>query len=440
MWNISSGYVSHSFNQVIRTDGQYVYTADHGDAYPRSIVLIKRNTSGSALTNNNILSIQGETGANVTKATLGDMQLSDNNVVTVGASVKQDANYNTHTQKNIFVSAASKSNLSSQSFIWLTNYEEDSGVTVCNPYLVKLGDNSFAAIWEELSSAGSALRYAKIDGSGKLSGSIVSLTADSDEGLSDCAPVVSNGSIVWYTTGSRTDSWWNLQSAAPSFCKLPVNVSVPSITSQPKNVTVKSGETASFSVKASGSGLSYQWYYKKKNAANWSLWKGHTTATTSGKANDTWDGMQVYCTVKSASGMTVSSNPATITVSGELKITANPQNVTVTAGDSVTFTVKASGVGLNYQWYYKKKGAADWSKWGARTTASTTATSNDTWNGMQVYCKVTDSKGASVNSTAATITLKAELKITTQPKSQTIAQGESLTLSLKASGVELKYQ
>ena len=440
VWNISSGYVSHSFNQVIRTDGQYVYTADHGDAYPRSIVLIKRNTSGSALTNNNILSIQGETGANVTKATLGDMQLSDNNVVTVGASVKQDANYNTHTQKNIFVSAASKSNLSSQSFIWLTNYEEDSGVTVCNPYLVKLGDNSFAAIWEELSSAGSALRYAKIDGSGKLSGSIVSLTADSDEGLSDCAPVVSNGSIVWYTTGSRTDSWWNLQSAAPSFCKLPVNVSVPSITSQPKNVTVKSGETASFSVKASGSGLSYQWYYKKKNAANWSLWKGHTTATTSGKANDTWDGMQVYCTVKSASGMTVSSNPATITVSGELKITANPQNVTITAGDSVTFTVKASGVGLNYQWYYKKKGAADWSKWGARTTASTTATSNDTWNGMQVYCKVTDSKGASVNSTAATITLKAELKITTQPKSQTIAQGESLTLSLKASGVELKYQ
>ena len=440
VYNISSGYVSHSFNQVIRTDGQYVYTADHGDAYPRSIVLVKRNTSGSALSNNSILSIQGNTGANLTKATLGDMQLSDSNVITVGASVTQDASFDSRSQKNIFVSAASKSNLSSQSFLWLTNYDENAGVTVCNPYLVKLGDNSFAAIWEELSDAGNTLQYAKIDGSGQLSGSVVALTADTDEGLSDCAPVVGNGNIVWYSTGSRTDSWYNLQNAAPAFYRLPVNVSVPTITAQPKDVTVKSGETASFSVKASGSNLTYQWYYKKKGASSWSLWKGHTAATTSGAANDTWDGMQVYCTVTSGSGMTVSSHPATITVSGELKITANPQNVTVTSGDSVTFTVKASGVGLKYQWYYKKKGAADWSKWGARTTASTTATSNDTWNGMQVYCKVTDSKGASVNSAAATVTLKAELKITTQPKSQTIAQGESLTLSLKATGVELKYQ
>ena len=437
VWNIDSGYVSHSFNQVIRTDGQYVYTADHGDAYPRGIVLVKRNRSGSALSNNSILSIQGSTGANVTKATLGDMQLSGSNVITVGASVKQDDSYDSRTQKNIFVSAASKSDLSAQSFIWLTNYEDNSGVAVCNPYLVKLGDNSFAVLWDELSDSGNMLRYAKIDGSGQLSGSVVSLTADTDEGLSDCNPVVGNGSIVWYSTGSRTDRWSN---AAPSFYKLPVNVSVPAITQQPKNVTVESGETASFSVKASGSGLSYQWYYKKKSASVWSLWKGHTSATTSGTANETWDGMQVYCTVTGASGLTVNSDPATITVSDELKITAHPQSVTVTAGDPVTFTVKATGIGLKYQWYYKKQGAAGWSKWGTRTTASTTATSNDTWNGMQVYCKVSDSKGASANSAAATITLNAELKISTQPKSQTIAQGESLTISLKATGVGLKYQ
>ena len=440
VFNISSGYVSHSFNQIIRTDGQYVYTADHGDAHPRSIVLVKRDTTGNALTNGNILSIKGNTGDNVTKATLGGMELAENNVITVGASVKQDDSFDSRTQKNIFVSAASKSDLSAQSFIWLTNYEENSGVAVCNPYLVRLGDNSFAVLWEELSDSGNMLRYAKIDGSGQLSGNILSFTADSDEGLSDCAPIVSNGSILWYSTGSRADMLYNLQDAAPSFYRLPVNASIPVITTQPKSVTVKSGDTASFSVKASGKSLTYQWYYKKKGAASWSLWKGHTTATTSGTSNDTWDGMQVYCQVTSGSGFTVNSDPATITISNELKITANPQNVTVNAGEEVTFTVKASGSGLKYQWYYKKQGASEWSKWGARTTASTTATSNDTWNGMQVYCKVTDSKGASVDSAAATVTINAELKIITQPRSQTIAQGESLTLSLKASGVNLKYQ
>ena len=35
--NISqAGYVSHSFNQFVRTDGTYVYRVDHGDGGPRA--------------------------------------------------------------------------------------------------------------------------------------------------------------------------------------------------------------------------------------------------------------------------------------------------------------------------------------------------------------------------------------------------------------------
>ena len=30
-----------------------------------------------------------------------------------------------------------------------------------------------------------------------------------------------------------------------------------------------------------GSGLKYQWYYKKSGASDWSVWNNHTTATTS---------------------------------------------------------------------------------------------------------------------------------------------------------------
>ena len=80
--------------------------------------------------------------------------------------------------------------------------------------------------------------------------------------------------------------------------------------------------------------------------------------------------------------------------------------MTTQAGQNVTFTVKAKGVGLKYQWQYKKSGQASWSNWGARTTASTTATSNATWNGMQVRCIVTDSAGNKITSNPATITIK----------------------------------
>ena len=35
------GYVGHSFNQYIQSDGEYIYRLDHGDAYPRKMVLTK---------------------------------------------------------------------------------------------------------------------------------------------------------------------------------------------------------------------------------------------------------------------------------------------------------------------------------------------------------------------------------------------------------------
>ncbi len=212
------------------------------------------------------------------------------------------------------------------------------------------------------------------------------------------------------------------------------------ITTQPANVSVRSGDKVSFTVAATGSGLKYQWYYKKSGASDWSVWNNHTTATTSAVSNDTWNGMKVYCKVTDGNGYSVNSNAASITVAKALKITAQPADISVKSGSNVAFTVVASGEGLKYQWYYKKSGATSWSLWKNHTTATTTAVSNDGWNGMKVYCKVSDSSGYSVNSSAATITIVSAIKITSQPQSKTIHQGDSLTLSVKATGSGLTYQ
>lgn len=92
-------------------------------------------------------------------------------------------------------------------------------------------------------------------------------------------------------------------------------------------------------------------------------------------------------------------------VPSSLSITSHPANITAKVNDSVSFTVKAQGEGLTYQWYYKKSGQTAWSKWEGKTSATVTATANSTWNGMQVYCKVTDKSGNTQDSNTSKITI-----------------------------------
>ena len=220
-----------------------------------------------------------------------------------------------------------------------------------------------------------------------------------------------------------------------------VTMDIPlAITQQPQSVKAKAGDTVTFTVKASGVGLRYQWYFRKSGAADWTKWTGHTTATTSATANESWNGMQVRCTVTDSSGSTADSKAATVTMDIPLAITQHPQSVKANSGDTVTFTVKASGSGLRYQWYFRKSGAADWTKWAGHTTAATSTTANESWNGMQVRCTVTDSSGNSRNSEAATVTIESVFAITQHPQSVIAGVGDTVTFTVKASGSGLRYQ
>ena len=212
------------------------------------------------------------------------------------------------------------------------------------------------------------------------------------------------------------------------------------ITQQPQSVTANVGDTVKFAVKASGSGLSYQWFYRKSGASSWTKWPGHTTATTSATSNESWNGMQVRCTVTDSMGSKAQSNPATVTLNLPLAITQQPQSVTANAGDTVRFAVNANGVGLSYQWYYKKSGASAWSKWAGHTTAATSATANESWNGMQVRCTVTDESGSNVTSEVATVTVNVSFAITQHPQPVTAEIGDTVTFTVKASGNGLRYQ
>ncbi len=219
------------------------------------------------------------------------------------------------------------------------------------------------------------------------------------------------------------------------------------ITSQPVNVTAKAGDKVTFSVKATGEGLTYQWQYRNAGVTTWSN-SGAAAAKTANMTftvgtDKTLNGRQYRCVVKDSKGSTLNTNAATLTVKSAVSITSQPANITAKAGDTVTFSVKASGDGLTYQWQYKNAGAADWVNSGikaAKTANMTFAVGTDkTLNGRQYRCIVKDASGTSVTSNAATLTVSA-LAITSQPASVTAAVGAKATFTVKASGTGLTYQ
>ena len=243
-----------------------------------------------------------------------------------------------------------------------------------------------------------------------------------------------------YYTGTK-DKWDNLAKDLKLNSYTTVHCATElKVLTHPSNVTVQPGKNVSFTVKAQGDGLKYQWYYMKAGAASWSQWGSRTTATTTATANESWDGMRVYCKVTDKYGKTVKSNPATITVTQELKITKQPVGATVRTGDTVTLSLKAEGLGLSYQWYFKKAGQTAWNVWKGHTGATETAAAPSSWDGIQFYCKVSDKNGNEINSNTVKITLSDVLSITQQPANQTSALGSAVTLSLKAKGEGVTYQ
>ena len=92
-------------------------------------------------------------------------------------------------------------------------------------------------------------------------------------------------------------------------------VYAPAITNHPQDVEVKEDETATFTVEATGSDLSYQWQQSTDKGSSWTNIARATSDTyTTGKTTMDMSGYQYRCVVKSASGVSVISSAATLTV------------------------------------------------------------------------------------------------------------------------------
>ena len=113
----------------------------------------------------------------------------------------------------------------------------------------------------------------------------------------------------------------------------------PSVTTQPTNQTVAVGQTATFSVTASGTApLSFQW---RKNGTSIG---GAASATYTTAATATSDSGSQFSVAVSNSTGSVISNTATLTVnSASIAITVSPNVATVTIGNTQQFLGTVTG-------------------------------------------------------------------------------------------------
>ena len=109
---------------------------------------------------------------------------------------------------------------------------------------------------------------------------------------------------------------------------VPPAVEAPTITKQPQPVSVKVGETATFTVEAAGEGLSYQWMVDKNDNRGFVDIAGTTSESyTLNAISKEYNGYRYQCMVSIPSGHTghTISDCVTLTVTEDAAPTPNPE-------------------------------------------------------------------------------------------------------------------
>ena len=252
-------YVSHSFQQYVRVDGQHVIVMDHGDAYPRGIQLgysesmaSQGYVAGRENTNDywgygrindyqtvTLMTFPGDD--NSTGTMVGGFEVSSSNYITALTHVTLNDSYKANSDWNISLLLKPKDGFYGQNVreVKLTS-DAGNGIEYDNPFLVKINDNLLVVMWEKVVDGGYPGEYCAVAVNGN--GEPISDVATFKGTLSDCQPVVIDGKIIWYSTGggnnhgraiynssNDTITWGNARTSgpdsAPTFYQLtPVEV------------------------------------------------------------------------------------------------------------------------------------------------------------------------------------------------------------------------
>lgn len=199
-----SNHVSHSFNQFVLYDGDKYVLLDHGDAFPRSVILQDSEEKAVSL-----YPIEGPTGANCTGVCVGGFEASDSSYlaainavdpskITAYDSYEMTGSDTTH--RDIILCVLPKSGTAAKR-ITLQKYA-GTDRTGSAPQLVKISDSKLIVLWNEKTpgvsdfadSSDEMLKYVFVNQDGEPLSDVKSVGWLR---VSACKPVVVGDSLVW---------------------------------------------------------------------------------------------------------------------------------------------------------------------------------------------------------------------------------------------------
>jgi GEVED domain/Fibronectin type III domain/Secretion system C-terminal sorting domain/Bacterial Ig-like domain (group 2) len=253
------------------------------------------------------------------------------------------------------------------------------------------------------------------------------------------ATIDSAGLVTGVSSGTSTISYTVTDNGCSTSSTYLVTVSEPVvITSQPSPQVILTGTNATFTVAATGSGLTYQWEESTNGGAsflpitNGGVYSGATSnSLLLTGVPDTMNTYQYQCVVSGAIPcFPVTSNGVLLTV-GNTAITTNPGNVNLCESGTAIFTVQTSGLVLGYQWYedqgFGPLPISNGGNYSGATSATLTITGNTVANNGWTY--YVDVIGAiTVPSTSGTLNVATNVAVSSQPANATVCRVNGTTI------------
>ncbi len=241
--------------------------------------------------------------------------------------------------------------------------------------------------------------------SNSVSSDIVNWQSSSDGGITWVN--ISNSASQNYTVSKATISALYRTIIKSGSCDIAFSTptavvvnAMPGISYQPSDNTICSGSNFTFSVVATGAGLTYQWQVSTDggttyaNISNTGIYKNATTANLT--LTNVIASAKYKCVITGTCS-SVTSNIATLTISTSATpvIASQPADISICKGVTTPLSTNATGTNLVYQWY---SNASNSNTGGTLITGATLpiyAASPTT--STYYYCKITSTCGGTSN-------------------------------------------
>ncbi len=281
-----------------------------------------------------------------------------------------------------------------------------------------------------LNGAQSKNVYWKIDGAVNISGNSIFR-----------GTIICNNAAISLNTGVILDG--RALTTTGALSTVANTVTIPSsinFISQPANQTVCAGNSISFTMSAAGPGLTYQWRKGLVNLTNSGNISGVTTATLVINPVNISDTSSFYNVV--ISGL-CSPNERSINVTlklNNLVVISQPTNQVACPGNSINFSIVATGPGLTYQWRKGNTNLINAGNISGANSATLTINPAGTLDAANNYNLVVAGLCAP-NYTSSNVSLTFNNPIiSAEPANQSVCIGSTASFSALASGPGITYQ